>query len=247
MPVSLTRVLDSCCRLFQYLLLTHTYSQCYSAYCEARSSMAVTPPTLSTILLDAAPPPWTLNAFTGYLSEKHCMELLEFLRDSQRYSELYEQLKVEQPPSAESLEQIQGWWKYLMQVYITPSAPRQINIPSAVQDSLLRTSCDSIPPDSSELDDVCRMVCELLNESVLIPFLQSIGDAQVEGDGHVADQRPPTTTAVMSADHSSGGCLGSEVDSSTRRLVLGYPLRISHGNLQMLVDACNRDVEKRGK
>ncbi|KAL3952854.1 hypothetical protein ACCO45_012797 [Purpureocillium lilacinum] len=152
--------------------------------------MAVTPPTLSTILLDAAPPPWTLNAFTGYLSEKHCMELLEFLRDSQRYSELYEQLKVEQPPSAESLEQIQGWWKYLMQV------PRL----------LLRTSCDSIPPDSSELDDVCRMVCELLNESVLIPFLQSIGDAQVEGDGHVADQRPPTTTAVMSADqHYSVG------------------------------------------
>lgn len=166
--------------------------------------MTATPPTLSTILLDAAPPPWTLSAFIAYLSEKHCMELLQFLRDSQRYSDLYEQLKVEQPPSPESLEQAHGWWKRLMQVYITPSAPRQINIPSAVRDSLLRKSCDSIPPDPSELDEVRCMVYELMNESLLVPFLQSVAavqiDFSIEDRGRGADRRPPATTDLMSAD-----------------------------------------------
>ena len=111
---------------------------------------------------------------------------------------LYEQVKVEQPPSPESLEQAHSWLKRLMQVYIAPSAPRQINIPSAVQDALLRKSCDSIPPDSSELDEVCRRVCELMNESLLVPFLQSVGEAPIEDCGRAADRRPPATAAVMS-------------------------------------------------
>ncbi|KAJ6440674.1 PAK-box protein [Purpureocillium lavendulum] len=166
--------------------------------------MVATPPTLSTILLDAAPPPWTLNAFIAYLSEKHCMELLEFLRDSQHYSGLYERLTVGQAPSSEYLQQARGEWKRLMQVYIAPSAPRQINISSGVRDSLLKKPCHSIPPDPSELDEACRMVCDLMDESLLVPFLQSAGQDQTESSlqdcARSTDRRPPATMAVMSTD-----------------------------------------------
>ncbi|KAK4073053.1 hypothetical protein Purlil1_13180 [Purpureocillium lilacinum] len=166
--------------------------------------MTATPPTLSKILLDAASSPWSLGAFTAYLSENHCLELLEFLRDSQRYASLYEQLTVEQQPSPGSREQAHSWWKKLMQVYITPSAPRQINIPSGIRDSLLRKPCDSFPPHPSELDEACRIVYELMDDSLLVPFLQSVAPTQIvfssEECDCSTDRRPPATMAVMSAN-----------------------------------------------
>src|SRR4051794_20383280 len=42
-------------------------------------------PTLAEVLANAAPPPWTLSAFTGYLSQNHCLETLEFTLDANRY------------------------------------------------------------------------------------------------------------------------------------------------------------------
>jgi hypothetical protein len=94
-------------------------------------------PTLNQILLDNAPPPWTLNAFMVYLSEKHCMENLEFILDSDRYTAIYSQLAAEKSPSRQSTEQVCGLWEKLMQLYVVPPAPREVNIPSGVRDQLL--------------------------------------------------------------------------------------------------------------
>jgi hypothetical protein len=37
------------------------------------------------MLANAAPSPWTLGAFMQYLSENHCLEVLEFTTDASRY------------------------------------------------------------------------------------------------------------------------------------------------------------------
>src|SRR6202161_3516522 len=34
-------------------------------------------PTLQEVLSNTAPPPWTISAFTAYLSQNHCLETLE--------------------------------------------------------------------------------------------------------------------------------------------------------------------------
>ena len=49
-------------------------------------------PTLQEVLDNTAPPPWTLSAFTAYLSQNHCLETLEFTMDSQRYKMHYDTL-----------------------------------------------------------------------------------------------------------------------------------------------------------
>lgn len=167
-------------------------------------TMIATPPTLSNILRDTTSPPWSLSAFTAYLSENHCMELLEFLRDAERYASFYEQPTAEKSPSPRSMEQARGWWEKLMQMYIAPSAPRQINIPSRLRDSLLSKSSDPFPPDPSELDEACRIVYELMDDSLLIPFLQSAAPARIacsseERDGPTG-RPPPATAVVMSAE-----------------------------------------------
>jgi hypothetical protein len=77
-------------------------------------TMAFGLPTLNEILLDDASPPWTLNAFMIYLSDNHCMENLDFIVDSERYTAIYSQLAAKKSPSRQNIEQVCGWWKKLM-------------------------------------------------------------------------------------------------------------------------------------
>ncbi|KFY57138.1 hypothetical protein V496_06528 [Pseudogymnoascus sp. VKM F-4515 (FW-2607)] len=49
-------------------------------------------PTLREVLANSAPPPWTLSAFTVYLSQNHCLETLEFTMDATLYRKHYEML-----------------------------------------------------------------------------------------------------------------------------------------------------------
>ncbi|KAK2071499.1 hypothetical protein P8C59_005918 [Phyllachora maydis] len=76
------------------------------------------PPSLADILANAAPPPWTLSAFTAYLSQNHCLETLEFTMDADRYQTAYNTI--------------------------------------------------------FELDEAVAIVYELMNDSVLVPFLESV-------------------------------------------------------------------------
>lgn len=153
--------------------------------------MATRPPTLSEILLDVSPPPWTLSAFMAYLSQNHCMETLEFTLDSQRYAAFYDQLSVEDPPSQDSKARVCGWWDKLMQVYIVPCAPREVNIPARVRDRLLNLPSGPCPPHPSELEEAGRIIYELMNDSLLVPFLQSVAPLQhtYHGEDHAQHHR----------------------------------------------------------
>ncbi|KAM0444263.1 hypothetical protein ACHAPV_010226 [Trichoderma viride] len=133
------------------------------------------PPTLNEILLDTAPPPWTLTAFMAYLSQNHCMETLEFTLDSQRYTAFYDQFfSSAATASDENREKVCAWWEKLMQIYIVPCAPREVNIPAQVRDCLLRVPYGPNPPHPSELAEAGRIIYELMNDSLLVPFLQSV-------------------------------------------------------------------------
>ncbi|PWI64163.1 hypothetical protein PCL_12083 [Purpureocillium lilacinum] len=140
-----------------------------------RPFMAMQPPTLSEILLGVTSPPWTLAAFEAYLFQNHCIETIQFTLDSRRYAAFYDQFVAERPASRESRDRVCGSWELLMQTYITPCAPREVNLSSRVRDRLLSIPCGPSPPPPPELEDAIRSIFELMNESLLVPFLQSVG------------------------------------------------------------------------
>ncbi|KAG6043257.1 hypothetical protein E4U39_004774 [Claviceps sp. Clav50 group G5] len=144
------------------------------------STMASCPPTLTDILLDVSPPPWTLSAFMAYLSQNHCMETLEFTLDSQRYAAFHNQLSFEESASQRSsaAARVCEWWNKLMQVYIVPCAPREVNLPAQVRDRLLNLPSGPYPPHPDKLDEAGRIIYELMNDSLLVPFLQSVAPLQ---------------------------------------------------------------------
>lgn len=156
-------------------------------------STACRPPTLSEILSNASPPPWTLSAFMAYLSQNHCLETLEFTMEADRYRGEYEhiyQRREERTPEED--EYMCSLWIRLMDAYIVPCAPREVNLPCPVRDRLLDQPCSSTPPHPSRLDEAAQIIYELMNDSVLVPFLESVGAAygdqhHLEADG--ADRR----------------------------------------------------------
>ena len=146
------------------------------------------PPTLSEILSNTSPPPWTLSAFMAYLSQNHCLETLEFTMEADRYRAEYSHVYQEQKAHlAEEDEYVCSLWVKLMEAYIVPCAPREVNLPCPVRDRLLGQPCSSTPPHPSQLDEAVRIVYELMNDSVLVPFLEAVGstyvDPQMEVDG----------------------------------------------------------------
>ncbi|KAM9877139.1 hypothetical protein VDGD_21664 [Verticillium dahliae] len=141
----------------------------------------VNPPSLSQILTNTSHPPWTLAAFMAYLSQNHCLETLEFTMDADRYRNAYCQIITEQAsPIADGNEHICSLWDKLMQAYIIPYAPREVNLPSRVRDRLLAQPCSPVPPRPSELDEAVTIVYELMNDSVLLPFIESLSPAHSE-------------------------------------------------------------------
>ncbi|KAH7137638.1 regulator of G-protein signaling [Dactylonectria macrodidyma] len=137
-------------------------------------------PTLSEILLDISPSPWTLRAFMAHLSQHHCEETLEFTLDTEDYASVYNQLATESPMQRDRADRIISSWQKLIRIYITPGGPRQINISSRERDHLLNLPCGPPPPHPSELDESRRIIYNLMNDSILSPFLESVSPMQHE-------------------------------------------------------------------
>ncbi len=136
-------------------------------------------PTLSDVLSNSSPPPWTLSAFTAYLSQNHCLENLEFTMDAERYRDRYEVVAAQmdgKPMNLESKEcnYIRMLWKRLIDAYIIPDGPREINIPSDVRDTLLSLPNHTAPPPPNQLNAAAKIVYDLMEESVLVSFLNEI-------------------------------------------------------------------------
>ena len=136
-------------------------------------------PTLPDVLSNSAPPPWTLSAFTAYLSQNHCLENLEFTLDAERYKKEYDAVVTRHGgrpvgPEMDGCKKLRLLWNRLLDAYITPNCPREINIPSHDRDTLLSLSNNPVPPNPSALNDAVRIIYNLMEESVLISFLNEV-------------------------------------------------------------------------
>ena len=167
------------------------------------------PPTLSDILIDAAAPPYTRTAFMAYLSQNHCMETLEFTLDSQRYATFYAQLETQESVIREATYRVCALWERLMQVYITPGAPRELNLPAIVRDQLLQVVSRPTPPHPSQLDDAARIVFDLMNDSLLVPFFESVTHAHE----HSPNEGRPRSKTELTRPRSKVFSRGSKSSS----------------------------------
>lgn len=134
-------------------------------------------PTLADVLSNSAPPPWTLSAFTAYLSQNHCLENLEFTMDADRYGRRYDEMIAHMsgiPRDCEECDILRSLWHRLLHAYIIPDGAREINIPSNIRQMLLSLPYDTSPPEPHVLGAAVKIIFDLMEESVLVSFLNEV-------------------------------------------------------------------------
>lgn len=114
----------------------------------------------------------------AYLSQNHCLENLEFTMEASRYRESYQEFARQLPGSpvvidTPGIQHLRMLWQRLLSAYVTPGAPREINLPSAVRDDLLRHANATMPPPPETLDSAVRRIYDLMQESIFLPFLNT--------------------------------------------------------------------------
>jgi hypothetical protein len=105
--------------------------------------------------------------------------------DATRYTTHYRRMVESDPqtllsPQTQDCEYVKMLWLKLLDAYIAPNAPRGVNLPSAVRDRLMSRPCTDTPPDAAELEPAVKIIYELMNESVLGPFLNAVAPRAVE-------------------------------------------------------------------
>lgn len=141
------------------------------SYCPAQ-------PTLDDVLHDTAPWPYKLGAFRTYITQNYCAETLEFLMEANRYRESYHNVSHqldELTPCTNSMQihDLCMLWRRLVSTYIVPGSPCEINLPSEARDGLFQFADATTPPPPETLDPAVRRMCNLMEESIFIPFLIS--------------------------------------------------------------------------
>jgi hypothetical protein len=136
-------------------------------------------PSLHEVLADTAPAPWTLAVFRVYLSNNHCLETLEFIMDAGRYKKHFHRMMNNAPfpgqPTEYDANYVKALWICLVEAYIQPNGSRKVNLPSQVRDSILgHKPANTLPPEPSVLEPAVSQTYELMEESVLVPFLYSV-------------------------------------------------------------------------
>ena len=132
-------------------------------------------PVLEDVLNDKAPPPHTLSAFMAFLSQQHCLEVLEFTMEAEKYRKTYEIASSNlsgNPVTFESDEgfELQQHWTRILDIYIKPGAPREINLPSEERDDLVDCPYEEELPLPEALDPAVKKMKELMSDSIFIPF-----------------------------------------------------------------------------
>jgi Regulator of G protein signaling domain len=140
-------------------------------------------PTLDDVLNGTAPPPYTLSAYTAFLSEQHCLETLEFTMESKKYQEKYDEGAASlagMPLNCDTEEgfELQQEWSRLLDIYIRPGAPREINLPAEERDDLLDYPCHTKPPPPEALSPAVKRMYDLMSDSIFIPFCNSLKTMQ---------------------------------------------------------------------
>jgi len=148
-------------------------------------------PTLDEVLSNTAPYPYTLGAFMAYLSTNHCLETLEFTTAAKRYGERYRTVsrQIGESPiysECQQTQQLRMLWQRLLNAYVIPGSPREINLSYEVRDRLLEYANADAPPQPEILEPALRRMHDLMEESIFIPFLNSLASS-----AHILPSEPP--------------------------------------------------------
>ncbi|KAK5090989.1 hypothetical protein LTS08_002101 [Lithohypha guttulata] len=136
-------------------------------------------PTLDDVLNGRAAPPYTLAAYTAFLSQQHCLETLEFVTEAKKYATKYDEYSANfhgMPMTTESAEghELQQDWVRILDIYVKPGAPREINLPAEERDDLVEEATEPKPPKPEALDPAVRRMRDLMSDSIFIPFCNSV-------------------------------------------------------------------------
>jgi Regulator of G protein signaling domain len=146
------------------------------------SALSPLRPTLDEILNKRSHPPYTLSAFTAFLSQQHCLETLEFTMDAKQYQDKYATAAAHlagMPMNYDhdDMYDLQQDWIRILDVYIKPGSPREINLPSEERDDLLDQTYAERPPEPEALDPAVKRMYDLMSDSIFMPFLNSFNPA----------------------------------------------------------------------
>jgi hypothetical protein len=117
-------------------------------------------PTLSEILANTAPPPYTLSSFMAFLSQNHCLENLEFTMDASRYRKHYSKMVNRHPgnpisPLSDECTYVLMLWRRLIDAYIRESGPREVSQPSRHRSPQSNPRRSTSPPKSVTISSAC--------------------------------------------------------------------------------------------
>ena len=146
------------------------------------TALSPTRPTLDDILNERSQPPYTLSAFTAYLSQQHCLETLEFTMEAKQYQEKYAKAAAHltgMPMSYDHVDayELQRSWVRILDLFIKPGSPREINLSAEVRDDLLDQAYLEKPPLPEALGPAVRRMYDLMSDSIFMPFLNSFNPA----------------------------------------------------------------------
>ena len=136
-------------------------------------------PTLEDVLTEKAPKPYTLAAYTAFLTQQHCLETLDFTLEAKSYREKYDIAAAQlagMPLNNESVEgyELQQEWQRVLDIYVKPGAPREINLPAEERDDLVDYPCGLRPPPPEAFDPAVKRMYDLMSDSIFIPFCNSL-------------------------------------------------------------------------
>jgi hypothetical protein len=105
--------------------------------------------------------------------------------DASRYRKHYNNMADSHPgtpisPASEGCDYVKMLWQKLLDAYIAPNGAREVNLPSNVRDRLMELPNTLVPPHPSELELAVKIIFELMDESVLVPFLNSVTSQRSE-------------------------------------------------------------------
>lgn len=132
------------------------------------SSYDSSSPSLDDILSNNAQPPYSLSAFSAYLSSRHCLETLEFVCDAQKYASMYED-----NPCDHNLGIL---WQRMMLSYMERDSPRELNIPYELRDGLCGLATTPTAPNPNTLAEAVAQVKELMKENGYYPFITQVAN-----------------------------------------------------------------------
>jgi hypothetical protein len=160
-------------------------------------------PTLRRILANTSPSPWTLAAFMAHLANNHCLETLEFTMDAGRYRKHYAKMlskaKEGEAPPLRDREYVKLLWARVIDAYIRPDSSREVDLPSEVRDPILGLEIGANPPPPETLDPAVARIYELMDESLLKPFLEQQQRLMARAEVHQAKRQDHVHPSILTA------------------------------------------------